>query len=316
MKPESDQSIARTEFATDVWHGLGASPKTLSSRWLYDQRGSELYEEITQVPEYYPARTETGILHERKEDIATFLAGHPVLLEYGAGASVKTELLLPALTALQWYVPIDIAGDFLAQTARRLRERFPTLQIRPVVADFTQPFDLPHDIPASGRGAFFPGSTIGNLDPTAAVAFLQRVGEHVGPGGRAVIGADLIKNLEVLLAAYDDAAGITAEFNRNLLRRINRELKGNFKLENFRHEARWNAAESAIEMHLTSNRAQTVQVAGRNFHFADGESLHTESSRKYDMDSFTALAHESGWRIATHWTDSRDYFALFGLERA
>lgn len=313
--PEPHSAPFHSEFAAAVLRGLAATPKTISSRWLYDQRGSELYEDITQVPEYYPARTETRILHEQGTEIAHFLAGHPVLLEYGAGASVKTEILLPHLKALQWYVPIDIADEFLQQTAERLRSHFPSLRIRPVVADFMQSIDLPSDIPLQGRAAFFPGSTIGNLSTGDAQIFLRRVANHVDTSGRAVIGADLVKDLNVLLAAYDDKAGITAEFNLNLLRRINRELSGNFQLEHFRHEARWNASESAIEMHLVSTRPQTVEVAGKQFNFVEGESLHTESSRKYDMDSFDALAQASGWRIATHWTDSRDYFALFGLER-
>ena len=301
-------------FRSDVIDGLSQSPqKRLPSRWLYDDRGSELFEEITRLREYYPTRTETRILHDHARDIAAFCGDNVTILEYGAGASVKTEILLGALRNPRIYVPIDISADYLHNTAARLRGRFPELATRPVVADFGADFALPEWLPLPNRVAFFPGSTIGNLDAAEAAAFLRRMSAHVSAGGRAVIGADLCKPLDVLLPAYDDAAGVTAEFNLNLLTRINRELSASFQPELFRHAARWNEAEAAVEMHLISQRAQSVRVAGREFHFRAGESIHTESSRKFEIASFEALARRSGWRVDRVWTDPAAQCALFGL---
>jgi dimethylhistidine N-methyltransferase len=235
------------------------------------------------------------------------------VLEYGAGAGIKTEILIRALQNPRLYVPVDIAADFLDQTTERFRRLFPELATRPVAADFSADFALPEWIPLPNRVAFFPGSTIGNLDIGEAAAFLQRMRAHVGRGGKALIGADLCKPLEVLLPAYDDAAGVTARFNLNLLARINRELGGDFALANFAHVARWNDSEVAVEMHLVSRCAQTVTIAGREFDFAAGESIHTESSRKYDIAGFTTLANRNGWQVEQVWTDPERRFAIFGL---
>ncbi len=301
-------------FRADVLTGLAQSSKTLPSRWLYDDRGSELFEQITQLPEYYPTRTETSILRMHAAEMAQFCGDRPIVLEYGAGAGVKTEILIEALAAPRLYVPVDIAGDFLDQTVARFRHRFPNLLTRSIVADFTQSFELPAWIPTGRRVAFFPGSTIGNLNPSETAVFLQRMRRHVGAEGRAIIGVDLKKSLEVLLPAYDDAAGVTAQFNLNLLRRINRELGGSFSLEGFRHSARWNERESAIEMHLVSTRVQSVLVSGRKFEFDQAESIHTESSRKYDVEGFERLARENGWTVGSRWIDDQHLFALFGLQ--
>ncbi len=301
-------------FRADVLTGLSQSPKTLPSRWLYDDHGSELFERITQLPEYYPTRTETSILRTRAAEMAQFCGDRAIVLEYGAGAGIKTEILIEALAAPRLYVPVDIAGDFLDQTVARFRHRFPNLLTRSIVADFTQAFELPAWIPTGRRVAFFPGSTIGNLNPSETAVFLQRMRRHVGAEGRAIIGVDLKKSLEVLLPAYDDAAGVTAQFNLNLLRRINRELGGNFSLEGFRHSARWNERESAIEMHLVSTRAQSVLVSGRKFEFGQSESIHTESSRKYDVEGFERIARENGWTPGSRWIDDQRLFALFGLQ--
>jgi dimethylhistidine N-methyltransferase len=300
-------------FCGDVVKGLSRPRKSLPSRWLYDDRGSELFEEITQLPEYYPTRTETQILREQAEGIAEFCGANRTLLEYGAGAGIKTEILIQALHNPRLYVPVDIAADFLDQTTARFRRLFPELATRPVAADFTSDFALPEWIPLPNRLAFFPGSTIGNLDRQEAAAFLQRMRGQVGRGGKALIGADLRKPLEVLLPAYDDAAGVTACFNLNLLMRINRELGGNFILQKFAHAAKWNQEESAIEMHLVSQCAQTVDIAGRKFAFTAGESIHTESSRKYDIEGFTSLANHNGWLVERVWTDAARRFAIFGL---
>ncbi|HEY0231188.1 MAG TPA: L-histidine N(alpha)-methyltransferase [Dokdonella sp.] len=303
-------------FRTDVMAGLAQTQKTLPSRWLYDDRGSQLFEEITHLEQYYPTRTETGILREHAGPIAAFVGAGAVLFEYGAGAGIKTEILIDALQAPRLYVPIDIAGDFLDQTIERMRARYPQLETRGVIADFTTDFDLPADLPRTRRAGFFPGSTIGNLDETETLAFLRRMRRHVGRRGSAVVGADLKKDLPTLLAAYDDRAGVTAAFNLNLLARVNRELDGEFPLDRFAHEARWNAGESAVEMHLVSLDARTVEVDGQCFAFAAGESIHTESSRKYDERTVADLAARSGWRVAACWSDAGNRFAVFGLEAA
>ncbi|GLK69408.1 L-histidine N(alpha)-methyltransferase [Hansschlegelia plantiphila] len=308
------RSAQREAFRSDVLEGLGAERKTLPCRWLYDDRGSELFEEITALPEYYPTRTETAILQDKAGAIAAFCGPRAVLVEYGAGAGVKTEILLGALENPALYVPVDIAGDFLAISAERIERRFPYIEIRPVVADFTDDFDLPADLPRlTPRVAFFPGSTVGNLDPLDAIAFLKRVRGHVGETGKAVIGVDLKKDVSTLLRAYDDAAGITAAFNLNLLERINTELGGDFDMGGFAHEARWNAERSAVEMHLVSRKAQSVAIDHRRFDFAAGETIHTESSRKYSHSEFRGLAEAAGWRVGDVWTDADDLFAVIGL---
>ena len=310
VRTRSQQSEA---FEADVVVGLGHTPKTLPSRWLYDDRGSELFEDITKLDEYYPTRTETAIMQKHSAAMAAFCGPNVTLLEYGAGAGVKTEILVSALRQPRLYVPIDIAGDFLDQTAARFRWRFPHLPTKPIVAEFTSSFALPNWVPVGARVAFFPGSTIGNLDSGEVATFLQRMRRHVGPGGKAIIGVDMKKDLNVLLHAYDDREGVTAAFNLNLLARINRELDADFAIGQFHHSARWNEAESAVEMHLVSGQAQTATVSGHAFDFDAGESIHTESSRKYDLGGFTALANANGWQIDRVWTDARNYFSIFGL---
>jgi dimethylhistidine N-methyltransferase len=308
------KTLQREAFRADVVAGLSQPCKTLPSRWLYDDRGSQLFEDITRLEEYYPTRTETGILREHAAEIAAFVGAGAVLFEYGAGAGIKTEILIDALQTPRMYVPVDIAGDFLDQTIERMRARYPLLETRGVIADFTTDFDLPADLPRARRAAFFPGSTIGNLDEAETLAFLRRMRRHVGRRGSAVIGADLKKDLNTLLAAYDDREGVTAAFNVNLLARVNRELDGEFPLDRFAHEARWNASESAVEMHLVSLDARTVRVDGHRFAFEAGETIHTESSRKYDERSIADLADRSGWRVAACWSDAERRFAVFGLE--
>src|SRR3984957_17800654 len=300
-------------FRADVLAGLSQPRKTLPSRWLYDQRGSELFEEITRLDEYYLTRTETAILRRHAEEMAALCGDRVVLLEYGAGAAIKSEILIDALHARQLYAPIDIAADFLAETVERFRDRFPALPVRPIIADFTSDFDIPAGIPARPRAAFFPGSTLGNLLPADACALLRRMREHVGQSGKAIIGVDLPKDIQTLIAAYDDKEGVTAEFNINLLVRINRELDGDFALDAFAHEARWNERESAIEMHIVSLKAQTVSVAGRGFAFEEGETIHTETCRKFDVAGFAHSAQRSGWRVSRLWSDPDELFAVFGL---
>ena len=234
-------------FRNDVLSGLSRAHKTLPCRWLYDDVGCELFEEITRLDEYYLTRTETEILRRCSTELADFAGDRAVVLEFGAGAGIKTEILIDALRTPRLYVPIDIASSFLDQTVARFHERFPELETRPVVADSTAPFTLPSWVPDSRRVAFFPGSTIGNLDAHEAALFLRRLRRHVGARGRAIVGVDLVKNLNVLLDAYNDAAEVTAAFDLNLLTRVNRELDADFALDLFEHEARWNQAEFAVE---------------------------------------------------------------------
>jgi dimethylhistidine N-methyltransferase len=303
----------REAFRADVLAGLSQRQKSLPSRWLYDQRGSELFEDITRLDEYYLTRTETAILRGCAGEMAAFAGEGAVLLEYGAGAAIKTEILIDALKAPRLYAPIDIAADFLGQTVERMHDRFPALPVRPIVADFTVDFDIPNDVPAQRRTAFFPGSTLGNLLPTDAAALLHRMRDHVGARGAAIIGVDLRKDLKTLIAAYDDREGVTAQFNLNLLARINRELSGDFALDAFAHEARWNERESAIEMHIVSRADQVAQAGGRRFAFARGETIHTETCRKFDVASFAHAAQRSGWRVDEVWSDPEKLFAVFGM---
>jgi L-histidine N-alpha-methyltransferase len=310
----SRQTQQLEAFRADVASGLSRDQKTLPSRWFYDDRGCKIFEEITRLDEYYPTRTETAILRDKAGEIADFCGEEAVLLEYGAGAGIKTEILIDELDRPRLYVPIDIAGDFLDGTVVRMRQRFPDLETLPLVADFTSDFDIPRIVPRARRSAFFPGSTIGNLDAHETKRFLRLVRRHVGWRGAAIIGVDLEKDIATLLAAYDDREGITAAFNLNLLTRINRELGGDFSHECFAHEARWNEAESAIEMHLVSLREQVVTVDGRRFAFQAGETIHTESSRKYDVGSFVEVVGCGGWRVSAIWSDADRRFAVFGLD--
>jgi dimethylhistidine N-methyltransferase len=322
VRADREASAHLNAFRADVFEGLAKAQKTLPSRWLYDDVGSDLFEQITALPEYYPTRTETAILTDHAEKLAGFCGSEAVMVEYGAGAIVKTEILLEALKAPRLYVPVDIAGAFLEKSADQLRARFPSLAVWPVVADFTRPFDLPDEVPSGHqRVAVFLGSTLGNLEPEDAVALLAMMRRHAASGGsgapaKALIGIDLVKGTDVLIPAYDDAAGVTAAFNLNLLKRINRELDGTFDLSKFCHEVRWNADEAAIEMHLCATQDQRVQVGNRVFAFSEAETIHTESSRKYTVEAFAKLAARAGWQIETTWTDQNDYFALVGLTAA
>lgn len=302
-------------FARDVVGGLSADVKTLPSRWLYDERGSALFEEITRQDEYYLTRAETSILRERQSDIADFVECGAILIEYGAGAGVKTELVLAGLRDPRGYVPIDIADAFLAETSKRIASRFPSLWVRPIERNFLDVFEVAFDGSGGGRTGFFPGSTMGNLNAIEAKTLLTQMGRHLGDNGRAIIGVDLLKNIDTLLRAYDDSAGVTAAFNLNLLERINAELGGDFRLEQFKHVARWNEIEKAVEMHLVSLCDQRVTLCGRTFNFRTLETIHTESSRKYTAESFERLARSGGWKVVEAWQDADGLFGLFGLIR-
>jgi dimethylhistidine N-methyltransferase len=296
-----------------VVSGLSCLQKTLPCRWLYDERGSDLFEEITRLKEYYPTRAETAILRDHAQELADFAGDAPVLIEYGAGAGVKTELVLSALTAPRGYVPVEIAEECLAQTAQRIERRFPALRVLPVERDFLGTFEMPTGMPMGRRIGFFPGSTIGNMDAGQAHAFRTQMRRHVVYDGAAIVGVDLRKDVGTLVRAYDDRKGVTAQFNLNLLARINRELGGDFRLDRFGHAARWNESEKAVEMHLVSLADQWVSVGGFEFPFARGETVHTESSRKYDRESFESLALAAGWRVREAWTDRDGLFCVFAV---
>ena len=302
-------------FRDDVWAGLGASPKTLPAKYFYDAAGSALFEAITVLPEYYPTRTELAILDARGPEIAAAIPPGATLVEFGSGSTVKLRRLLQHLTGLAAYVPVDVSGDFLREQAEVLARDMPDLAIAPVAADFTQAFALPAGVGEGPRAGFFPGSTIGNFQPDEAVRLLDHFGTILGAGARLVVGVDLVKDRAVLEAAYDDAAGVTAAFNRNLLTRINRELAGDAVPDRFAHRAVFNADASRIEMHLVSRAAQTVTVAGRGFAFAEGETIHTENSYKYTIASFQALAARAGWSAGEAWTDPDGLFSVHALRR-
>jgi dimethylhistidine N-methyltransferase len=299
-------------FARDVVADLSQQPKRLSPKYFYDATGSELFEQITRLPEYYPTRTELGILRDRGPEIATIIPKGAALIEFGAGATTKVRLLLQSC-AFKAYVPVDISGDFLNGQAAALRKDFPHLAVHPVVADFTTPFVLPDAVKDMPKVGFFPGSTIGNFEPHEACRFLRSAREILGPGALMIVGADLEKDERMLQDAYNDAAGITARFNLNLLVRINRELGGNFDISAFTHRAIYNREQHRIEMHLVSRKSQGVRLLGTSFAFRTGESIHTENSYKYSVERFGALARGSGWKVLKTWTDPKSLFSVHAL---
>ena len=299
-------------FADDVLDDLSQHPKRLSPKYFYDAAGSELFEQITLLPEYYPTRTELSILRDRGGAISATLPKGAALVEFGAGATTKVRLLLNEC-ALGAYVPVDISGDFLKAQADVLRQDFPDLAIYPVAADFTAPFTLPQAVAGMPKVGFFPGSTLGNFEPHEACSFLRSARDILGRGAQLVIGVDLEKDERVLYEAYNDKAGVTARFNLNVLHRINRELGGNFDVSAFTHRAIYNRDRHRIEMHLISRKAQTVRVLGRNFSFRAGESIHTENSYKYSLERFAALARGSGWTPRATWTDGASMFSVHAL---
>lgn len=305
---------AETEvFAHDVVVGLSANPKRVPPKYFYDSEGSRLFEEITRTPEYYPTRSEHEILRMQAGAIVQHFPTGAALIEFGSGACIKVRFLLDAARKLKAYVPVDIAGEFLNAEAAALRKHYPNLAILPVVADFMKPFALPEAVADLPKIGFFPGSTIGNFEPHEAAAFLRHAGTILGEGAVLIVGVDLIKDESVLNAAYNDAAGVTARFNLNVLRRINRELGGNFKLDGFEHHAFYNRERNRIEMHLASRSRQKVTVAGSSFEFRAGETIHTESSYKYSPQSFAALARGAGWTLLDRWTDAKGNFAVCAL---
>ncbi|MGA8614306.1 MAG: L-histidine N(alpha)-methyltransferase [Xanthobacteraceae bacterium] len=290
-------------FAADVIAGLTAKPKSLSPKYFYDLQGSALFDRITQLPEYYPTRCEIGILQDNAPAIASMFPPGCALIEFGSGSSRKARILLGAAATVEAYVPVDISGDFLQQDLAHLRRDLPHLLVHPLVEDFTQKFAIPPHLARLPRVGFFPGSTIGNFEPDEAGRFLRHIGKMLGAGSLLVVGIDLVKDEETLNRAYNDAEGVTARFNLNLLARMNRELGADFDLAAFRHDAFFNRKKSRIEMHLASTKRQTVRIDGAEIDFRAGETIHTENSYKYTIKSFRALARSNGWSPVKVFTD-------------
>ncbi|MGV6394467.1 ergothioneine biosynthesis protein EgtB [Pseudomonas caspiana] len=303
-----------SEFARDVIAGLSSPVKNLSPKYFYDAAGSELFEGICQTPEYYPTRAETRLLTEVVKQMAAAIPEGAALVEFGSGASEKTCLLLDAAPQIAVYVPIDISANALNKAAHQLNIKYPHLTVAPQIDDFTRALKLPRAADGLTRVGFFPGSTIGNFTPEQAVKFLRSARTLLGDNAHFIVGVDLVKDPQILVAAYDDAQGVTGRFNKNLLTRINRELDGTFEVDGFEHLALWNHEQQRMEMHLVSRREQTAAVAGQTFHFSQGERLHTENSHKFTPESFAALAATAGWSVSQQWVSDAPEVALFALQ--
>jgi dimethylhistidine N-methyltransferase len=304
---------AESPLVQEIVAGLTARPKRLPPKYFYDETGAQLFEAITATPEYYLTRSEVAILREHAGEIARRMPERAAIVEFGSGSSSKARILLSAAPAMSAYVPVDICERMLIEEARELRRDHPRLLVLPVNADFTESFSLPVEVAALPHTGFFPGSTIGNFEPHEACSFLRHAGRMLGRSATLIIGVDLVKDASVLNAAYNDAAGLTARFNLNLLTRINRELNASFDLSSFSHHAFYNSERHRIEMHLASNKRQKVRVAGRFIEFRIGETIHTENSYKYTLESFSALARGSGWTPVSAWTDSDANFSVHVL---
>lgn len=309
--PLIDQHPDTDSFRDDVLDGLTQDRKSIPSKYLYDQRGSELFDAICEMDTYYLTRTEMAIMRRHIDEMAAAVGPNVRLVEYGSGSSLKTRILLEALDDVAAYVPLDISRDHLVAAANDLASDYPHIPVQPVCADYTTAFELPDPPPSAERTVvYYPGSTIGNFVPERALAFLRHVGEIAGPEGGLLIGVDLRKDPEILIPAYDDPEGITAEFNYNLLDRINREIGATFDPERFDYEAVWNEEQSCIDMQLVSREAQTVDVDGVAVSLDAGEPIHTEYSFKYTLDAFGDLADRAGLDIETVWTDDNDLFSV------
>jgi dimethylhistidine N-methyltransferase len=300
-------------FRADVLNGLAEPIPAIPARWLYDRRGSELFDEITRLSAYYPTRTETALLQDKIGEMARLIPAGAAVVEFGSGSSTKTPILLRAADPAA-YVPIDISGDYLRESAARVDAEFPGMRVFPVEADFTNGVELPAEIDDYPRLGFFPGSTIGNFVPQSATDLLRHFRSILGTGARLLIGMDRVKPVDRLIAAYDDPEGVTAEFNLNLLRRINRELGGDIPLDAFRHQARWNDMMGRIEMHLVAARDVEFQIEDRRFSFVRGQSIHTENSHKYGPRGARLLLLAGGWTPLAEWNAPDEDFALILAE--
>ncbi|MFL6767638.1 MAG: L-histidine N(alpha)-methyltransferase [Sphingomicrobium sp.] len=300
-------------FRADVINGLSEPIPAIPARWFYDRRGSELFDEITRLPAYYPTRIETALLEQRMPEIARLIGPACAVVEFGAGSATKTPILLREARP-KAYVPVDISGDYLRDSADVVDRDFPDIAVYPVEADFTKEVHLPSEIDGLPRLGFFPGSTIGNFVPQSATDLLRHFRTILGTGAKLLIGMDRVKGVERLIAAYDDPEGVTAEFNLNLLRRINRELEGDIPVDAFRHQARWNDMLGRIEMHLVASRDVEFSIEGRRFAFRNGQSIHTENSHKYGPRGARMLLLAGGWTPIAEWTDKDEDFALILAE--
>lgn len=306
-----DEHPGQATMLEEVQEGLSRARKRLPSKYFYDARGSQLFDQICELPEYYPTRTELAIMRQHVWEMALLIGERALLVELGSGSSLKTHSLLEKLRDPLAYVPVDISREHLAAAAQRLSERFPSLNILPVCADFMRPFVLPETTEPPARAVvYFPGSTIGNFDPDTAQGLMRQIAQTVGRGGGLLIGVDVKKPVDRLEAAYNDAQGVTAAFNLNLLAHLNAELGADFDLDGFEHHAGYNDALGRMEMHLRSLRAQVVTVGGRRFEFAEGESVHTENSYKYAPEEFEALASGAGFALERIWQDPEQLFSV------
>jgi len=309
--PLVDEAPETESFREAVLDGLQKPQKKVPSKFLYDDRGSKLFDRICEQEEYYPTRTEMGIMRAHADEMAEKIGARVRLVEYGSGSSRKIRILLDHLDDPVVYVPIDISGEHLVEAAEALAADYPNLPVQPLCADYTSSVDLPPPpAPVARTVGYYPGSTIGNFRPEDARAFLARVADTLGTDGGFLIGVDLQKDVDVLEAAYNDAAGVTAAFNKNLLRRMNRELDATFDLDQFEHLSVWNEKKGCIESFLRSRAAQTVTVAGHSVSFEAGERIHTEYSYKYTLEGFANLAASAGFSVETVWTDDRSYFSV------
>lgn len=300
-------------FLQEVLEGLNGEPKRLHPKWLYDEKGSQLFEQITALPEYYVTRTELAILQQYAEEMVSYMGEQAVLVDLGSGSSEKVKMLLNQANDWAAYIPVDISKEFLAQSAASLAGLYPSLKVSPVCADYTCRFELPHLEQASKKIVFFPGSTFGNFEPQDAKAFLQSMSYLLNKGDGMLIGIDLRKDPETLHRAYNDTMGVTAAFNMNMVARINRELQADFRLEQWEHYAYYNIMHYRIEMHIRSLEDQIVSIGDEQIRFQKGETIHTENSYKYDVDSFQALAAPYGFQTEKVWTDPDDLFSVIYL---
>jgi dimethylhistidine N-methyltransferase len=303
-------------FASDVIAGLSCVQKRIPAKYFYDLTGSRLFERIIELPEYYPARCELEILNTNATAITDLFPAAAALVEFGSGSSKKARILAQATRNISAYVPVDISMEFLTQEAAGFQRDFPQIEVFPVAADFVRPFKIPGAIAASPRVGFFPGSTIGNFDPLEVVAFLRHAQNLLGRDAILIVGVDLIKRRDILHAAYNDADGVTARFNLNLLARMNKELGADFDLSAFKHDAFYNDKFNRIEMHLVSLLDQTVNIADETISFRRGESIHTENSYKYTVEAFGALAQGEGWAPVAAWLDAAGYFSVHALKHS
>ena len=300
----------------EILEGLSRAPKKISPKFFYDERGSKLFEAICELPEYYPTRTEIAIMREQVGEMAEAIGPRPHVIEFGIGSGLKTKLLLEALDQPVAFAPVDISAEHLADTVEALANDFPDIEMLPVAADFTRPFPLPEPSLTADRNlVYFPGSTIGNFAPTAALDLLHVMYHEAGPGGGLLIGVDLKKDRETLERAYNDRAGVTAQFNLNMLHHLNREFGSDFAVDVFRHHAFYNEQEGRIEMHLVSAKNQSVNLDGREFHIARDEHIVTEYSHKYALDDFHDMAARSGFTVEQVWTDPRQWFSIHYCSR-